>query len=341
MSGLVPLSIGGNPLENHETASLGRARARTTRHRSRAFTLIELLVVIAVIALLLAALLPTLSSAREQGRRTVCLANLKSIGNAMVMYFNENHNWFPFEKRNWPRTGVPGSGEWVLSAFYYAGHPGRPSIGDQSSYTFDLPYLRDTFRGRAFNPYLYDNLYERLEQPNEAGLGEFEERRKAMTITRCPSDTGPFFNTNAYMDVGAYKSTWEMHGSSYDINYHFVWLWAASQALGAPNQPYLPTPRPRYLQRANRFLAVQRDKHASRFIVLYEDPFDSAQYRRINRFGWHRQLNRHSFLFLDGHASFLRTDTTKGNNGPGWKTASGMWYNDSNDPDYPLRTLEP
>ena len=65
-----------------------------------AFTLIELLVVIAIIAILVAIALPVLGSARESGRLTVCLSNLRQTMTIIRQYADEN-------KGRSPALGVP------------------------------------------------------------------------------------------------------------------------------------------------------------------------------------------------------------------------------------------
>lgn len=72
--------------------------------RLQAFTLIELLVVIAIIAALAALLLPGLSQAKESGRRTACLNNLRQLSLAARLYaLDEDGNLPPrLTSAQWP-----------------------------------------------------------------------------------------------------------------------------------------------------------------------------------------------------------------------------------------------
>src|SRR5215218_5232851 len=60
-----------------------------TRHR-RGFSLIELLVVIGIIAILLALMFPMLSNAWAAARMVNCASNMRQLGQALIMYANEN-----------------------------------------------------------------------------------------------------------------------------------------------------------------------------------------------------------------------------------------------------------
>lgn len=91
---------------------------------TRGFTLIELLVVVVIIAILAALLFPVFAEAREKGRQTVCVSNLRQLAAAVHLYLNDYEERFP--------AGLGRVGEAYYNGFYPVPYNWRRSIPDDA-----------------------------------------------------------------------------------------------------------------------------------------------------------------------------------------------------------------
>ncbi|MCH8146534.1 MAG: prepilin-type N-terminal cleavage/methylation domain-containing protein [Planctomycetes bacterium] len=88
--------------------------------RQRGTTLIELLVVFGIIGVLISMLIPSLQRSMRLAASTVCMHNLKVIGDGLFMYRMDNDGWVPTSLAEPPEASVTASAHreaWFVRLF--------------------------------------------------------------------------------------------------------------------------------------------------------------------------------------------------------------------------------
>lgn len=287
-----------------------RRRLISSRSRGRsAFSLIELLISIAIISLLIGLLMPALGRARERARSTVCMANLRSIGQGTEVYASDDPShlipWYTYPQHD-GCDFVSKFTPWVFGGFTAPAPKVPDSAADSSLYPVEV---------RPLN---------RILAPSVQGFD------RQIDVFKCPSDRS---SSNPVPDTadpdGKYKldedkgrSSWVANGSSFTLNTRFMDNYATKDEGGTGE--FQVENAPEYGRRIAPHLVGGK---AARFIMWAETDFysntagaegDPANSKAPDlREGWHMEFSRWSAAFADGHVEYDYFDTRL-STGPDW-----------------------
>jgi prepilin-type N-terminal cleavage/methylation domain-containing protein/prepilin-type processing-associated H-X9-DG protein len=272
--------------------------ARTFKSNCRGFTLVELLVVIAVIAVLIALLLPALHRAKQAAESTVCLSNLREIGQATALYRSDSGR---------------------LPLFWYARRGGDAPVAEGQTGT-SLQYTTFSFGGMTTHDRIQAGCYlEEKEKPLTRYLAKevpgaepfngtrtLASNRPLRDVFRCPADMptdglGRRGFQPDYLAPGVH-SHYERYGTSYYSNRGFVedpvvfklMLRTIGTGLTPKNVDYLNKAMSKYILTWN----------STRTILAAENWFNWSLFYGVTIPGAHNdRLSIHNVLFMDGHAA--------------------------------------
>ncbi|TWT41038.1 Type II secretion system protein G precursor [Phycisphaerae bacterium RAS1] len=268
----------------------------------RGFTLIELLVVVAIIALLISILIPSLNGAREQAKRAYCLANLKSIANAVQAYASEDEREHAVPI-HW-RHVVKGTGPFNLwrttNWFAWGGVDGTKQfkITSSAGITFDEnDAVGKDWAGktRPLNKYVYKTL-----NPNDA---------KKPTIFKCPSDVGyRIFSTNNHTTAESRLTPCiEILGNSYRGSFYCY----RNGGSAWPTNVMAMGPWGHRLSTMTTASEICQFGEPNFFYMISDETGSPSDADPIVVYGWHKKVLTENILFVDGSARTTQCGRTR------------------------------
>jgi prepilin-type N-terminal cleavage/methylation domain-containing protein len=250
---------------------------RSVRPRSNGFTLIELLVVIAIIAVLISVLMPALGAAKAQGTLTQCLANLREITKAGLLYAQDDPKeiYGPIHPR---------AEEFMWEGYAeYGGGPGiSPFVG------WDEPFDPRT---RPFNAIMYGNM-------NNIGKGTAPGDRGVFKVFQCPGEEygwqeWPHVSAN---ETELEKSYFKANGTAYRMNNSTHGYSGYRECVGVYARPSTQIPSTGTTISFFEARALQTGET--------NDVWWARKDLTGELTGYHKKLGYFTLAFVDGHAAF-------------------------------------
>jgi prepilin-type N-terminal cleavage/methylation domain-containing protein len=293
-----------------------RSLWRRNRDPRAGFTLVELLVVIAIIALLISILLPSLAKAREQGKATRCMSNLRDLAAAGVTYASADPSEYlmPVHHRYLDPDQGGGSEQLWLRAGMQRAFGGRSGSHEYANDTYPDGFLSTKNKfGPATRP-LNKFMYRDLPQDRSGDEFTLDDARKdeklEYEVTRCPSDqgwdggrTGVELPYPDYRDEGWWgTSLYDVFGNSYYGSTTFIVGGGQPnlRAIGVALRPSSQIPKS-----SKTLLFYETTGIGTETWNHFANPYgDGRDYKQMYHIGNHGGFNNIASSFCDGHAEF-------------------------------------